>query len=89
VNIQVNEEDFTVHQILTLLNALKGRRCWFRLYDPVENETSTVVADFGNAYAVPDMEVRILTSEGVVALGEIISIEPYERFDNDGKDRYS
>jgi hypothetical protein len=98
VNITINPEDVTTHDMLKFLSWFQGRRCWFSL---VENETyfthdhvertrpRRLVATVLRVYAVDLNRVRIDTSEGVLDLSDFFSIEPYERFLNDGKDRYT
>lgn len=92
MNLQINEEDWTIQQALNLMKVLEGRKCFFRIKDldgEGEHAVRTVIATFHRAYATADHEVRFQTSEGVITLGEVVSIEPYVRYDNNGKDRYS
>ncbi len=98
MNITINPEDHTVAEILSLFDWFKGKRCWFSLtetetYFTHDHEERTrprrLVATVLRAYALPDFEVRVDTTEGVLALSDFFSVEPYVRYDNDGKDRYT
>lgn len=95
---QINPEDMTVNEVARWLYLLKGKRCWFSLTETetvfdrhgVERERpKRIVATVLRVRTLPDFQIRVDTTEGVLALGEFFSVEPYERFPNEGKDRYS
>jgi len=98
VNFTINPEDHTVADTLSLLHWFTGKRCWFSLtetegyFDNTHTQRERprrLVATVLRAYALPDFEIRVDTSEGVLALQDFFSVEPYERYNNDGKDRYT
>lgn len=99
MQITLNPEDLTRRQRAEFYKWFVGHRVWFSLseeetYFTNDHQERTrpkrLVATVIGVGLPPLVDtVDLITSEGVLHEGDWFTMEPYQRFDNDGKDRYA